>query len=142
MQQDLTQGFEVLVIGAGVAGLACARRLAAGGARVVVVDKGRGPGGRLSTRRVATALGEVGFDHGAQFLTARDPDFSALTRDWLARGLLAPWNGVVRLAADGTNAPLSGDPLLVGVPGMNASMCAGACGSQLWNAGQTAGTRP
>jgi len=68
----------VAVIGAGVAGLACARRLTERGVEVVVFDKGRRVGGRLSTRR------EDGrqFDHGAQYLTASEPGFEA----WL-RGL-------------------------------------------------------
>ena len=64
---------ETLVIGAGMAGIACARALAEAGHAVRVLDKGRGPGGRMATRRVTTRAGEVRFDHGAQYLTARDP---------------------------------------------------------------------
>ena len=41
----------VVVVGAGVAGLTAARSLAAF-SDVVVVDKGRGVGGRLATRRI------------------------------------------------------------------------------------------
>jgi len=52
------------VIGAGVAGLVCARELAARGAQVTVFEKARGPGGRLSTRRA----GELRFDHGCSGL--------------------------------------------------------------------------
>ena len=52
------------VIGAGVAGLVCARELAAQGAQVTVFEKSRGPGGRLSTRRA----GELRFDHGCSGL--------------------------------------------------------------------------
>ena len=60
---------DVAVIGAGMAGLAAARTLAAAGHAVQVFDKGRGIGGRLSTRR--TDYGA--FDHGAQYATVRDP---------------------------------------------------------------------
>lgn len=63
---------EVLVIGAGIAGLSCARRLIAKGHTVTVVDKGRGVGGRLATRRLGTAS----FDTGAQFISAREPAFA------------------------------------------------------------------
>jgi predicted NAD/FAD-dependent oxidoreductase len=67
------------VIGAGLAGLACARALAAAGVAVRVFDKGRAPGGRLATRRAETGTGlRLGFDHGAQYLTARNPGFSAV----------------------------------------------------------------
>lgn len=50
----------VAVIGAGVAGLACATELAAAGAQVTVFEKARGPGGRTSTRRTEAGT----FDHG------------------------------------------------------------------------------
>lgn len=64
---------DVLIIGAGITGLACARRLVTRGHTVTLVDKGRGPGGRLATRR----LGGSPFDTGAQFITARDAGFAA-----------------------------------------------------------------
>lgn len=78
---------DVAIIGAGITGLTCARALAEAGLRVAVFDKGRGPGGRMSTRRTDAGLQ---FDHGAQLLPARDPDFAA----WLADGgHAAPWPG-------------------------------------------------
>lgn len=52
------------IIGAGVAGLACAQDLRAAGVDVVVYEKSRGPGGRTATRREGT----LRFDHGAQHL--------------------------------------------------------------------------
>eukprot|EP00928_Gymnodinium_smaydae_P040855 TRINITY_DN27676_c0_g1_i1.p1 TRINITY_DN27676_c0_g1~~TRINITY_DN27676_c0_g1_i1.p1 ORF type:complete len:521 (-),score=68.48 TRINITY_DN27676_c0_g1_i1:161-1723(-) len=64
----------VAVIGGGVAGLACAKRLNALGVSATVFDTGkRGPGGRASSR-----LWRGHFvDHAAQFVTTTDPDFSA-----------------------------------------------------------------
>ncbi len=69
---------DVVIIGAGMAGLACARALAAAGKAPLVIDKGRGIGGRMATRRVALAGGEVAFDHGAQYFSVRDPGLAAL----------------------------------------------------------------
>lgn len=56
--------------GAGIAGLSCAHVLREAGVPVTLFDKGREPGGRLSTRR-----GEFAFDHGAQYFTADDDAF-------------------------------------------------------------------
>jgi predicted NAD/FAD-dependent oxidoreductase len=55
---------DVVVIGAGLSGLTAAQQLHQAGFRVVVVDKSRGLGGRLATRRIrATAI-----DHGCRYL--------------------------------------------------------------------------
>lgn len=90
-----------------MAGLSCADRLVDAGHRVALFDKGRGPGGRMSTRRMQTALGDVEFDHGAQYFTVRDPGFMAQVARWSARGVAAPW-------------PVAGTGAWVGVPGMSA----------------------
>jgi len=77
----------VAVVGAGLAGLACARALDAAGVPVRVFESQRAPGGRLATRRFAAAS----FDHGAQYLTATDPAFTTLLRDAASAGAAAPW---------------------------------------------------
>ncbi len=64
---------EVVVVGAGVSGLACARALAAAGRRVLVLERARGVGGRCATRRV----GGHPLDMGPAFLHGSDPDFLA-----------------------------------------------------------------
>ena len=46
----------VAVVGAGLAGVACARGLQAAGVEVTVFDKSRGVGGRLATRRTTVTL--------------------------------------------------------------------------------------
>ena len=55
---------EITIIGAGMAGLACARRLARAGHTPLLLDKGRGIGGRMATRRTTLAAGDVSFDKG------------------------------------------------------------------------------
>lgn len=79
----------VAIIGAGLSGLACATTLATRGAQVTVIDKGRVPGGRLSTR--PTAFGS--FDHGAQYFTLQHHRFEATVQAWQAAGIVAPWDG-------------------------------------------------
>ncbi len=90
-----------------MAGLACAEGLQGHGHTILVMDKGRGPGGRMSTRRLDTAAGPTTFDHGAQYFTVRDPEFGMRVVAWAAKGVVAPW------AAAGSDA-------FVGVPAMNA----------------------
>ncbi|MEO1191360.1 MAG: FAD-dependent oxidoreductase [Pseudomonadota bacterium] len=94
-----------LVIGAGMAGLACARELHRAGHEVLVLDKGRGIGGRLATRRSADGFQ---FDHGAQYVTAQGARFRGLLALLREEGAAAFWD-------DG-----SGRDHLVGVPGMSA----------------------
>jgi len=78
---------DVVVVGAGLAGLAAARSLQANGRRVVVLDKGRSVGGRLATRRIDGAR----FDHGAQFFTQRGPEMAGLVDELADRDLVRVW---------------------------------------------------
>jgi predicted NAD/FAD-dependent oxidoreductase len=77
----------VVVVGAGITGLVAARELDAAGVDVLVVDKGRSPGGRLATRRIGRAT----LDHGAQFFTVRTEPFRRRVDDWITRGLVTTW---------------------------------------------------
>ena len=77
----------VVVVGAGMAGLAAAIELHLAGARVVVLDKGRAVGGRMASRRIERAT----FDHGAQFITARGPRFDAVIQHAHVAGLVEEW---------------------------------------------------
>jgi renalase len=92
----------IVIIGAGMAGLACARRLADAGLAPIVLDKGRGIGGRVATRRA----GDLQFDHGAQYVNAHGAGFAAVLHG--LAGAVAGWQ-------DGTGRTHS-----VGVPGMSA----------------------
>jgi predicted NAD/FAD-dependent oxidoreductase len=77
-----------VVVGAGISGLLAARELRGAGRRVTVLEKGRGVGGRMATRRVGGGT----FDHGAQFFTVRDERFAGLVEDWLAAGVAEEWS--------------------------------------------------
>lgn len=77
----------IAIIGAGIAGLACGQRLTEAGHAPVLLDKGRGIGGRVATRRVDA----MRFDHGAQYVTARTPNFAAVLEGLQAAGTLVDW---------------------------------------------------
>ena len=79
--------FDIAVIGAGVAGLTCAQQLQQAGYRVVVVDKSRGLGGRLATRR----LQGTHADHGVCYLKPKDDRFKALIETLVERSILQIW---------------------------------------------------
>jgi photolyase PhrII len=110
------RAMRVAIVGAGLAGLTAARILDEQGFETIVLDKGRGPGGRMSSRRE----GPLRFDHGAQYFTARDPRFLRHVVAWRERGLIQAWRP--RIAVIGERPPLdeSGLDRYVAVPGMSA----------------------
>jgi renalase len=97
-----------IVVGAGLSGLAAARRLRRHGVEAVVLERSRGPGGRLATRRIGAAT----FDHGAQFFTVRTDEFAAQVGEWRERELVRIWN-------HGFERP-DGHPRYAARQGMNA----------------------
>lgn len=117
----LEQPERIAIIGAGLSGLSCANALADAGASVPVYDKGRGPGGRTSTRHVDIGGVEVGFDHGAQYFTVRDPRIQARVRHWTSIRVAQAWEGrVAVLGTDGRVDSYSDKPRFVGTPTMSA----------------------
>lgn len=92
-----------------MAGLAAASTLREAGQTVTVLEKGRGLGGRLATRRIGSAV----FDHGAQFMTARDPRVIALIERWREAGAAVEW-------CRGFSGAAEGHPRWRGQPGMTA----------------------
>ena len=79
--------YDVLIVGAGISGLLAAHELIAAGKRVLVLDKSRGVGGRMATRRID----EARLDHGAQFFTVRSSRFAALVDAWRQAGVVEEW---------------------------------------------------
>ena len=96
---------DIVIIGAGMSGIACARALRAAGAPVRLIDKGRGIGGRMATRRAAVSGNSITFDHGAQYL---DQSEDAASIAALEKEVVDKWS-----LADGTSR-------IVGVPTMAA----------------------
>jgi len=107
----------IAVVGAGLAGLTAARILSDQGHDVVVIDKARGAGGRMSTRRD----GDLRFDHGAQYFTGRDPRFLRHVMAWRERGLVEPWEPRIAVLGDREDTgERAGTDRFIAVPGMNA----------------------
>ena len=98
---------KIAIVGAGLSGLTCADRLVSKGHQVTLFDKARGPGGRMSTRRLTTVLGDAYFDHGVQYFTVRDEAFKAVVEQWQTEGLAMPW-------------PVAAADAWVGTPSMNS----------------------
>jgi len=107
--QNVQHKADVLIVGAGMAGLTAAIELQQNGHNVIVFDKSHGVGGRLASRRIGLAT----FDHGAQFMTARDPRFAATIDEWRRIGVVEEW---YRNRAQGTE----GHPRWRGKPAMSA----------------------
>jgi predicted NAD/FAD-dependent oxidoreductase len=87
MSKSKSSIVDTLIIGSGLAGLSAANDLSDAGAKVIIVDKGRGVGGRLAVRRI----GEAVFDHGAQFFTARSNRFIDCVAQWVQSGVAEQW---------------------------------------------------
>lgn len=100
------EAHEVVVIGAGMAGMACARALRDAGRDALVLDKGRGLGGRMATRR--TERGPL--DHGAPWIEAEGAGFASVVRAMVEGGFAAPWTEP------------SGRAVHAGLPGMSGAL--------------------
>lgn len=79
---------DVLVIGAGMAGIQCALRTQAAGLETVVVDKGSRAGGRMATRPLDGYLA----DHGAQYLEFSTKEGREHLRQWREQGWVRSWS--------------------------------------------------
>lgn len=93
-----------MVVGAGMAGVACARELADAGVGVRVLERGRAVGGRMASRR----LDGRPVDLGAAYFTVRDPGFAEVVSGWRHAGLARPWTS--ELAVLGADAPRARAP--------------------------------
>lgn len=96
-----------IIIGAGMTGLSAARELNRQGWDVTILDKGRGVGGRMATRRMAASRA----DHGAQYFSVRTPDFRQLVDQLEAADVANAWD----LSGAGIE-----HPRYVGTQGMSA----------------------
>ncbi|MCH8522952.1 MAG: NAD(P)-binding protein [Balneolales bacterium] len=80
----------IAIVGAGLAGLTAGKILAQKGHEVIVLEKSRGFGGRLSTRYAGKDL-DVKLDHGTPYLEANGESFQLFINELVDKGVLAPW---------------------------------------------------
>lgn len=107
----------IAIIGTGMAGLSAARALNDAGRQLQLFDKSRGSGGRMGSRRDA----DGSHDLGAQYFTARDPQFSAEVSRWHADGWIAEWQPRLFSAeTQGVRLSLDRQQRFVGTPRMSA----------------------
>lgn len=129
----------IAIVGAGIAGLACARVFLDAGHAVRVFEKSRGVGGRMATRRTP----QGSYDHGAQYFTVRDPLFKSEVDDWLATGVVAPYAGRIIKLQSGVQQPLSHpEQRYVAVPAMTAACRALAAGMDVVSECQVSAVTP
>ncbi|MFM5884613.1 MAG: NAD(P)/FAD-dependent oxidoreductase [Novosphingobium sp.] len=123
-----TLGVKVGIVGAGIAGLSCARRLARHGFAVALFDKGKRPGGRLSSLQ----LDDRAWDFGAPYLRQGSGAFAAQVMAWRAAGVLAPW-------PSGPAGALVGVPAMASLVTALAEECAVRFGTQITRLGRAGG---
>ena len=108
--------FDVAVIGAGLAGLTCAQQLRQGGYAVVVVEKSRGVGGRVATRRLQGTIA----DHGMRYLEPQGQRVQELIEILSDRHLLRLWTETVYEFREGHNLSSSLFPRYIAPAGMSS----------------------
>ncbi len=79
---------KVVIIGAGIAGLACGRELSRRGIETLILEKAAGVGGRVSTRRAQ----DTWLDHGLPYLqTGRDARYNDWLKELLDQQVIQYW---------------------------------------------------
>jgi renalase len=82
-----------LIIGGGMTGLIAGTALWRNGIAVTILDKGRGIGGRMATRRIVhPAYGTGVFDYGMQAFSVSEPQFQLWVDEWLEREIVDRWD--------------------------------------------------
>ncbi|BAZ39717.1 FAD dependent oxidoreductase [Calothrix sp. NIES-4101] len=82
---------DIIVIGAGISGLVCAQQLSQAGYSVLVIEKSRGLGGRVATRRLLE--GSIVIDHGACYVKPKGEILTRLIELLCDNGVLQVWDG-------------------------------------------------
>jgi renalase len=90
---DRTPPKSCLIVGGGMTGLIAGTILQRHGIAVTILDKGRGIGGRLATRRIEHPVYGTGvFDYGMQAFSVSKPQFQVWVDEWLERGIVDRWD--------------------------------------------------
>ena len=79
--------YDIVVVGAGIAGLMASTYLSKAGYKVAVLEKSRGVGGRMATRRIEDAV----CDHGTQYFSVKGRAFGSVVLEAKESGVVVPW---------------------------------------------------
>jgi len=115
VEDAITRETSCLVVGAGIAGLMAARELQRQGVQVITVDKSRGVGGRMATRRFAGGV----FDHGTQYFAPSSAWFQSRIAEWRDDDIAREWFRVRSYEMDPrflSSARYCGHPAMTAVP--------------------------
>jgi renalase len=109
---------DIAVIGAGISGLICAQQLRQAGYSVLVVEKSRGVGGRVATRRLEGTCA----DHGACYLSPKGELLSKFVDLLQSRQIIEVWTDTVYEFSDagGISQPEKRSPRYTAPGGMSA----------------------
>ncbi|KST63819.1 NAD(P)/FAD-dependent oxidoreductase [Mastigocoleus testarum] len=109
---------DIAIIGAGIAGLVCAQQLTQAGYSVVVVEKSRGLGGRVATRR----LHDTRADHGACYLKPKGELLQGFVKLLSQHNIVEVWTDTYYELPANSHLPIkkSGSPCYTAPTGMSA----------------------
>ena len=96
----------VTIVGAGIAGAACAAALRDAAVPVRVIERGRAPGGRMASPEIHGRRVDV----GAGYFTVRDDGFAQIVSRWEAGGLARPWTDTFDVIGTGIDPEHSSGP--------------------------------
>ena len=108
-----------VVVGGGIAGIACARELNSAGIQVRLLDRGRALGGRMASRTMrdtGTGLDGRVVDIGASYFTVQDPDFAALVESLIDQGVVRRWTDAFHVHDEGTLIGVKAGPMRYAAP--------------------------
>ena len=109
--------FDVAIVGAGISGLICAQELQQSGYRVVLIEKSRGLGGRVTTRR----LQDTCADRGLSYLSPQGELTTRFVEVLKAQNIVTVWTDTVHeLRADSQLIAVKGSILYIAPNGMSA----------------------
>lgn len=121
--------YDVAVVGAGLAGLSCAKRLKELGFGVVILEKSRGLGGRVATRR----LQDTWVDHGNPYLSVQGNFTKQLIQTLCEQEICHLWlDSITQLSTSGELEPYSNKPAYVSHTGLSAIAQVFATDLEIW----------
>ena len=102
----------VTIVGAGMAGAACAAALKSRDVPVRIVDRGRAPGGRMAS----PTLRDRRVDTGAGYFTVRDDGFTDLVERWSRAGIAREWTDTFGVLSPDSDPDTKTGPMRWGTP--------------------------